>query len=190
MNEFLEMLIFGVLSSNIIACTGYGAISLQSEKRSFLFTVTTLATTISATILAGLLFSVLNMYVLIPLKVDFLGILIMAILAVVFTYVSRYIVKVVSVEQYYLYEKSYQFAVQTITIMAVLLLINYSKSFLNVMFQLAMFSVGFMLVQGLFYPIYEKLDNAKVLKPARNVPLILYTLCVLAMIFSAIYMMI
>lgn len=161
MNEFLEMLIVGVLSSNIIACTGYGAISLQSEKRSFLFTVTTLATTISATILAA-----------------------------VFTYVSRYIVKVVSVEQYYLYEKSYQFAVQTITIMAVLLLINYSKSFLNVMFQLAMFSVGFMLVQGLFYPIYEKLDNAKVLKPARNVPLILYTLCVLAMIFSAIYMMI
>ena len=114
----------------------------------------------------------------------------MAILAVIFTYISRYIVKVVSVEQFYLYEKSYQFAIQTITIVAVLLLINYSKPFLTVMFQLAMFSVGFMIVQLLFYPLYEKLDNTKVLKPARNVPLILYTLSILAMIFSAIYMMI
>lgn len=188
--EFVQMLILGVLSSNIIACTGYGVISLQSEKRSFLFVLTTLATTISTILVAGLLFSVLNIYVLIPLNVEFLGIIIMAILAVVFTYISRYIVKVVSVEQYYLYEKSYQFAIQTITIVAVLLLIDYSKSFLTVMFQLAMFSVGFMLVQLLFYPLYEKLDNTKVLKPARNVPLILYTLSILAMIFSAIYMMI
>lgn len=190
MSEFLTVFLVGILSSNIIACTGYGAISLQSEKRNFLFVLTTLATTICSALVAGVLFSVLNIYVFIPMNVEFLGILVMAILTTLCTYVSRVIVKAISIEQYYLYEKSYQFAIQTITIMGILLLIDYSASLLNVMFQISMFCVGFLLVQLLFYPIYERLDNSKVLKPARNVPLILYTLSVLAMIFSAIQMMI
>lgn len=190
MNIFLTMLIVGILSSNIVAGSGYAVISLQSEKRNFHFVLTTLATTICSVIVGGLLFSVLNMYVLIPLNVEFMGILVMAIITTTCTFFAKYIVKLISVEQYYLFERSYQFAIQTITLMGILLLIDYTQTFLNVMFQLAMFSVGFLLVQLFFYPLYERLDNSKVLKPARNIPLILYTLSILAMIFSAIQMMI
>lgn len=190
MNVFLTMLIAGILSSNIIVGSGYAVISLQSEKRSFSFVLTTLATTICSTIVGGLLFSVLNIYVLIPFNVEFMGILVIAIISTTCTFLSRYVVKLISVEQYYLYEKSYQFSIQTITLVGIMLLIDYSQTFLNVMFQLAMFCVGFLIVQLLFYPLYERLDNSKVLKPARNIPLVLYTLCIVAMIFSAIQMMI
>lgn len=190
MNEFITMLIVGMLSSNVISGVGYGAVSLQSEKRNFVFVLTTLATTITTTIFVGLLYAVLNVYVFIPMDVEFLGVMSMAILEVSFTYLTRFIVKVLSVEQYYLYEKSYQFAIQTILVMGVMLLINYDNSFLNIMFQLAMYCVGFLGVQLLFYPLYERLDNSKNLKPARNVPLVLYTLAVVAMILSAIQMMI
>lgn len=190
MNEFVEMLLIGVLASNIVSGVGFGAITLQSEKRNFKFVLTTLLTTIITTVIVGLIYAVLNMYVFVPYNVEFIGVMTIAVLAVCFTYLSRYIVKVISVEQYYLYEKSYQFAIQTILTIGVLLLVNYDQSLVNVVYQLAMYCLGFLGVQLIFYPLYERLDNRKVLKPARNVPLMIYVLAVLAMIFSAIQMMI
>lgn len=189
MSEFVLMALAGIITSNVITGAGFGAISLQSEKRNFLYMVVSMAAVISATIIAGLLFSVIQMYVLIPLKVTYLSVFAMAIICTLCAYVAKFIVKIASREMYFLYEKSYQFAIQIIVMMGILFLIDYTESYLNVMFQLAMFCVGFMVVQLVFYPLYEKLDNNKTLKPARNIPLMLYTLSIVAIIVSAICMM-
>ena len=190
MNEFALMAIVGILSSNVVTGAGYAVISLQSEKRNLLFMLISMAMTIVSTIIAGLLYSVLQLYVLQPLEVEFLGLFIMILFSFVISYASRAIVNFVSKEQFYLYEKSYQFAIQTIVMIAVMLLVDYSGSFLNVMFQISMFCSGFLIVSVLIYPLYERLDNNKAFKPARNIPLLLYTLSILAMIISAITMMI
>lgn len=186
MNEFALMAIAGILTNNVITGAGLGAISLQSEKRNFLFTVTTMACTSCATIIAGLLYAIIYKFVLAPLNVGTIGLFVMVILAVIFAYISRLIVKFMSREQFYLYEKSYQLSIQTILMLAIMLLISYSESILSVMFQLAMSVSGFIIISLLFYPLYEKLDNKMTLKPARNIPLMLYTLSIFAMIISAI----
>lgn len=190
MNEFVVMLLAGVLSSNVISGTGYAAISLQSEKRSFVFMLVSAFATICSAIIAGLAYSALKIYALDAFDISFLSLFAMMIIVVIVAYISRLIIKLASAEQYYLYEKSYQFAIECAVIISILLLINYNNSFLNVMFQLAMFCLGFLLVQVLFYPLYERLDNKRAFKAARNIPLMLYALAVLAMIAASIQMLI
>ena len=186
MNEFALMALAAIVSSNIVAVSGVGAVSLQSEKRSFAYMLSSTMLTILPIIVVGLLCYLLNNFVLVPLEAEYMELFIVVMLTLIVSYFERWVLKKVSKEQFFLYEKSYEFAVQTVVCIATILLMEFKTDFYMLMFQLAMYCVGFFLVQIIFYALYEKLDNTYVLKPARNVPVMLYTLSVLSMILYAV----
>ena len=87
---------------------------------------------------------------------------------------------------FYLYEKSYSFPVQIAVSIGFLLSINTANQLSMVMFELAMYCVGFILVQLIFYALYEKMDNKNTLKPAKNVPLMLFTLSIVSLLLYVV----
>ncbi len=185
MSTYALIAISAILSSNIVA-VGVGAVSLQSEKRNFIFMLTTTLCQILSIFVVGILYNVIEIYVLVPLKAEYLKLFIVVCLSCVCAFLSKYAVKAISKEQFFYFEKSYTLPVQSAVTAGTMFLVSFSSSIVDTLYTLAMFSVGYLLVQVIFYSLYERLDNTYALKAARNVPLMLYTLSALCMIFYAV----
>jgi len=188
MNEFALIAISAIFSSNIIAVAGVGAVSLQSEKRNFLYMLTSSLFVILPVIIVGIIYSIIHQFILVPLGGEYLKLFIVVLLSVLSAFTTRTIVRFISKEYYLLYERTYALPVQTAICAGTMLIIDFSKVVFFTIFELGMFCVGFLLVQIIFYALYERLDNNYVLKPARNVPLMLYTLGIVSMILYAVGM--
>ncbi len=186
MNEFALVAITAIFSSNVVCMAGVGAVSLQSEKRNFVYMLSSAMCIIVSVIIAGLVYFCINEYILVALGAEYLKLFVVLLLSVLMSFASRAILKVASKELFFIYEKSHGLPIQTAVCVGTLLLVNFAQRFLMVMFELAMFCVGFLLVQILFYALYERLDNSYTLKPARNIPVMLYTLSVVSMIFYVV----
>ena len=189
MDNFISITLTALLTSNIVASLGFGAISLQSEKRNFFYMLTASMVTIVSTIIAGLLAYLVNTLVLVKLEVEFLNLFVIVLLSSLVAFFARLLVKAISKEMFYLYEKSYQFSTQTIISVAIIMIVS-NTNFMNTMFELATYCLGFLVVQLIFYPLYARIDNTKVLKPARNIPLMLYILSMVSMIIYTIILFI
>ena len=176
MNEFAVIALSAILASNVVCVAGVGAISLQSEKRNFLYMLVSSMAIIVSVIIAGLVTYILNTYVLAPLNAEELRLFLVSLFSILMAFATHAILKAASHELFFIYEKSYGFPIQTAVTIGVLLLLNYTRTFLMTMFELSMFCVGFLIVQVLFYALYDRLDNHNTLKPARNIPLMLYSL--------------
>lgn len=108
--------------------------------------------------------------------------------AISLSFAARGVIRLGFKEQYYVYEKSYGLPIQTAVTLATILVVNYEQTFMLTMFELSMFCVGFLIIQLVMYPLYEKVDNTRVLKPARNIPLSLIVLSIISMIVYAVSM--
>lgn len=189
MDQFVSIVITAICSSNIVAVSGVGAVGLQSEKRNFLFMfLSTLCVALSV-VCVGAIYLVVEEFILAKLDAIYLKLFIITCLSCVFGFISKSLIKALSKENYFLYERSYHLPVQISVTIGTLLIINFGASFFINLFSLAMYSVGFILSQIIFYGLYEKLDNQYVLKPARNVPVMLLTLSIFSMILYVFSMM-
>lgn len=188
MSEFGLIAVSAIFSSNIVASSCVGAVSLQSEKRNFGFMIFTAFLTILSIILTGLVYFLLEKYLLVQLEAEFLKLFIVVCFACIFAFISKSIIKAVNKEDYYFYEKSYQLPVQTAVTVGTVMIIDFSAKFVTTLYVLAMYSAGFLLVQLIFYGLYERVDNNNTLKPARNVPSMLLILSVVSMILYAVSM--
>ena len=186
MNQFVVLAISAIFSSNLVSVCGIGAVSLQSEKRNIGYMLASSFCYIISIIVTGLLYAVIEKFVLIPLKADFLKLFVVVLISVSLAFVCRAILKQISKEIYFLYEKSYSLSVQSAVTVGTMFVINFMTDFMTIMFELAVFCVGFLLVQIIFYSLYDRLDNSYTLKPARNVPVMLFTLAIVSMILYSV----
>ena len=188
MDQFALIAVIAIFSSNIVSALGVGAVTLQSEKRNFWFALTSSMCIILSTIIAGLTYFVINEYMLVKLEAEFLKLFVVILLSSILAFITHIVLKKASKEMIFLYERSYSLPIQIAVTAGTLIAINFNQTFSMVMFELAMFSVGFLLVQMLFYPLYQNLDSKYNFKPARNVPVMLYTLALVGMILYSIAM--
>lgn len=184
--DFAEIAIFAMLSSNIVAMMGFGAVSLQTEKKNFFYMIAVTMCSIVAIICSGIIYCLIYEFVLIPLSATDLKLLVIVLLSLISTFLVRMLLKKISKEYYWLYVRGYSFAIENVICIGTLLLVDFTSGVWAAMFELGVFSIGFLLVQILFFSIYAKIDNKSNLKPARNVPLMLYTLSILSMIIYVI----
>ena len=178
-----------IFLSNIVTCFGTGIVGLQSDKKSFVYLLISCASTIIGVLLGEMLIYVIVKYILLPLDVEFLKGYIIVLIALVMAYLSRIIIKYSSNEAYYLFEKGYQFAAQTILMVGIMMVTDLSQTFLNSFYVTAGYCAGYLLVQLLMFALYDKIDSRSNFKPARNVPILLYTMCILGIILSSINML-
>ena len=187
--QFGLIVLNAMFLSNIVTGVGSGVIGFQSDKKNLLYMTISCVTTILSVILGGLVVFALQSYVLVPLKVEYLKMVITVLIALIMAYLSRIITKYISRQSFYLYERSYQFATQTIILVAIMLLMNLSVSFMEALVVLAGYCAGYLMVQILMFALHEKLDNRYNFKPSRSIPILLYTLCILGIILSAVGIM-
>ena len=188
MNEFAVIAIASIFSSNVITAAGFGAASLQSEKRNFLFMLISTMCLIVSTIISGLAFYLVNEFILAQVGAEYLKLFIVVLFATIMAFLSRALIKAVTKETYYLYETSYSLPIQVAVNTGILLLVDYGRTFMMTMFELAMFCVGYLLVQTLFLAIHDRIDNTSTLKPARNIPLMYVVLSIIGIILDVIEM--
>jgi len=184
--DFAEIAIYAILSSNIVAIMGFGSVSLQTEKKNFLYMIAISMCSIVSIILSGIVYCLLYQYVLVPLEATDLRLFVIVLLSLLATFTVRAILKNLSKEYYWLYVRGYSFAIENVVCIGTLLMVDFYSGVWAAMFELGVFSMGFLIVQILFFSLYAKLDNSNNFKPARNVPLMLYTLSVLSMIIYVI----
>lgn len=188
MSDLMLIAISAILSSNVVAVSGVAAVSIQSEKRNFTFMILTTFLTILSIIITGVLYNIFEIYVLKVLDATYLKLFVVVCLSCVCSFTSRSVVKAISKECFFFYEKSYQLPTQTAVTIGTVLLVNFGSSIVIGLYSLAMYAAGFLLVQIIFYGLYERLDNVYTLKPARNVPVMLLTLSVVSMILYVVSM--
>ena len=188
MSQYALIAVSAIFSSNIVAVSGVGAVSLQSEKKNLGFMILSSLFTILSVVVTGCLYSLLEIYLLASYDMLYLKLFITVCLASVCAFISRSLVKAISKEDYFLYERSYSFPVQIAVTVGSIMMIDFGCAFLTSLYTLAMYSVGYLLSQTVFYALYEKLDSTYALKPARNVPVMLLILSVVCMILYAISM--
>ena len=188
MSKLAIIAVTAIFSSNIVAISGVGAVSLQSEKRNFLFMLISSFFTMLSIILAGFLYNVFEIYILKPLELEYLKLFVVTLLSCVCAFISKSLIKVMSKEDYFLYEKSYSFPTRIAVNVGTLLIISLTETIAINLYTLFVYSVGYVLAQVIFYGLYERLDNSQVLKPARNVPVMLLSLSVVSMIFYVVSM--
>ena len=177
-----------IFLSNIVTGVGSGIIGLQSDKKNLLYLTLSCLTSTLGIILGELAIYSLQNYVLIPLDVMFLKTFIVVLIALIMSYISRITIKYISRESFYLYERSYQFAAQTIIFVGIMIMVDLSQTFLNSLLIVAGYCAGYLLVQIVMFGLHDKIDSRNNFKPARNVPILLYTLCILGIILSAVGM--
>ena len=178
-----------IFFSNIISYLGCGIIGLQSDKKNFLYLLVSCASTIIGVILGEMLIYLVLNNILIPLKFEFLKMFVIILVALIMAYLSRIIIKYTSKESFYLFERSYQFAAQTVLMVGIMIVTDLSQTFLNSLYIVAAYCAGYLLVQLLMYALYDKIDSRNNFKPARNVPVLLYTLSIIGIILTSISML-
>ena len=80
MSEFASVALVAIFSSNVVAVSGIGAISLQSEKRNFLYMLVSSMCIIVSVIIAGLAYFTVNEYILAPLNAEELKLFVVMLL--------------------------------------------------------------------------------------------------------------
>ena len=184
------MIVNAIFFSNIITYYGSGIIGLQSDKKNFLYLILSSVCTVFGVIIGEIAIFALENYVLVPLGVLFLKTYIIVFIALIMSLLTKVVIKKTSRVCYYIYEKSYQFAAQTIILVGILMVVDLSKDFLTSLYLTAAFCVGYLLIQIIMYPLYDKIDSRNNFKPARNVPVLLYTIGIIGLILTAVGMMI
>lgn len=188
MSQFALMAIVAIFSSNIVSVAGIGAISLQAEKKNFGYMLASTVCVALSVLVTGLIYKAVDQFLLARFNAEFLKLFVVVLLALIIAFLTKALLKFVSKEIYFLYEKSYSLAIQSAITVGTMFIIDFSAGFMDVMFMLAVYCVGFFLVQILFYALYDRLDNSSVLKPARNVPLMLIALSIVSMILCTVGM--
>ena len=178
-----------IFLSNIVTGVGSGVIGLQSDKKNLFFLSISCITTVLSVLIGGLAVYAFITYVLVPLKFEFLKTFVIVLISLIMSYISRVVTKYISRECFYLYERSYQFAAQTIIMVGVLVFVDLSGTLVDGLVLIAGYLVGYLLVQIVVFALHDKIDSKYNFKPARNVPVLLYTLCIIGIIFSAVGMM-
>ena len=178
-----------VFFSNIVTYFGSGIIGFQSDKKNFLYMLLSVASTIIGVVVGGIIIYFVEQYVLIPLDVVFLKTFIIVLIALIMSILTRLLIKHTSRLCFYIYERSYQFAAQTIILVGILLVVDLSQTFLFSLYMIAAYCAGYLLIQLIMYPLYDKIDSRNNFKPARNVPILLYPLGLMGFILTAVGMM-
>ena len=114
MSEFLQILIYGLVFSNIVVVLGFGTSGLTVEKKSFGVLIATVFSTIVTIIVVGILYYLIEKFVLVPFELEYLKLFIVVLLSYIIVLIMRAIIKLLSEEYLYIYEKSYGIAFQIV----------------------------------------------------------------------------
>lgn len=187
--EILMLLFTCVVTGNICCAQGIGVLEVQNPKRNvgyvaFISFAITIITTLTA---VGYFY--LNELLLKPFDLGFLKLFIFVIITGVLTFIVSAIAKKINKELTFLFDQNYSFlAIVAITV-GTLLLIDFSASILIVALSAVFYGIGFTVINFIFFAFEERMQVRSINVVFRSLPIILFTLSFIGMLFYAISML-
>ena len=186
--EILTLLFACVVTNNICVSQGVGVLEVQNPKRnagyvafiSLAITIITTLTAIAYYFLEDLLLSQFDM--------NFLKIFVLTLIVGILAFITSAIAKKANKEVTFLFDQNYAFIAIMAVSIGILLLINFSASFLTVLLSAVFYGLGFLIINFMFYAFEERMQVRTVNVVFRSLPIILFTVAFIGMIFYAISM--
>lgn len=181
------MIVFSLLvAGNVLLTNGFGALALQRNKNSIVFTFVNSICLACVIILSSVLYNLIYTYLLDPFQLEKLGIIVIILFAGLFNFATLEMIKIASKEMYYYYDTTYSFVINMGLTIGVMLSLNPIGDLLQVLINSAFASLGYILITLIFALVYSRLHNKKVSRIVRPVPITILTMSILAMIIYAI----
>ncbi len=175
-----------LLLSNIILTNGFGALSLQSNKKSFRFIILNSVCMFIVLMSCCSLYGILYTYILDLYNLEKLGLVIIVLFAGIANFGILELIKLLNKEMYYYYDITYSFVVNMAVTIGILFVVNFKQSFGMMISEAALISSGYIIVNVLFACVYARLHNQKISRNARPIPITIITMSIICMIIYAI----
>lgn len=181
MNSYLQLFLSCLLVTNVCLNSGFAVPLLYSYKQSFKFTL--LVSLMFALVLTatGAVYHVIYNYLLVRFEIEFLRMMILVLIAGVFSFIVYFLLKKINKEVFYVYEKSYTFMFMIVSVIAIVLNQDMIESTLIYTLSMLFYAIGFLVVNLIVYGVFYKVNGTYAPKSLKGLPLLLIILAVLSM---------
>lgn len=186
--EILMLLFACVITNNICVSPGVGVLEVQNPKRNIGYVA---FVSLSITLLAAVTavgYYYLHNLVLTAFDLEFLKIFILTVLVGILTFIVSGIAKKVNKEITFLFDQNYSFLAIVAVTVGILLFVNFESSILTVVLSALFYGIGFTIINFMFYAFEERIQVRNVNIVFRSLPIILFTLSFIGLLFYAISM--
>lgn len=171
-----------VVISNVCATLGFGIVGVIPHKKHIIFMLASNMMILALSIISSMIYYVLYNFVLLPLACTELAIFITTIVVLLLDFAAMCILKAVSTDCYYHYEKNFMFVVHAVIVIGMLFASNITLDFATYMFSIGMQFVGLFIVNLVFFALNHKVNNRNLPEHVRALPPQLAIMSVLALI--------
>ena len=148
-----------IVVSNVCYTLGFGILGVIPHKKHTEFMLCSNLMILLESIVCTALYYLLYTFVLAPLKVTEFALISVVIIALIVDLVAMLILKKVSKENYFHYEKNFMFVVHAIVIIGIALSCNLSLDFVYVLFYVGAQFLGLFVVNVIFYALNSRINN-------------------------------
>ena len=180
--DFSLIALSAIVISNVCSMLGFGFLAVIPHKKNFTFLLVSNLMILVLSIVASAIYFVLYNFVFIPLECTELAVFTTTVIVLLLDFIGLCILKVVSKDSYYHYEKNFMFVVHAVVVIGMLFASNVSLDFASYIFSIAMQFVGLFIVNVLFFALNHRINNKSMPEHIRALPPQLAILSVIALI--------
>ena len=171
-----------VVVSNVCASLGFGIVGVIPHKKNVVFMLASNMMILALSLVSSMLYYILYNFVLVPIGSTELSLFIMANIVLLLDFVAMCILKAVSIESFYHYEKNFMFVVHAVVVLGMVFASNVALNFVTYIFSIGMQFVGLFAVNILFFSLNHKVNNKVLPEHVRALPPQLAVMSVVSLI--------
>ena len=180
--NFSLIALSAIVISNVCATLGFGMLGVIPHKKNFTFLLVSNFMILVLSLLCSLLYYVLYNFVFIPFECTELALFTTTVIVLLFDFAALCLLKLLSRESYYHYEKNFMFVVHAVVVIGMLFASNTSLGLVEYIFSICMQFVGLLVVNLIFFALNHKINNKSMPEHIRALPPQLIIMSVLALI--------
>lgn len=183
------MLLFACVVTNNVGLQGIGMLEVQNPKKNFGFVALVSGSICLMATLTALVYYFIQNYFLAAFELQFMKIFILTVLVGMEAFAVSAIVRKMSKEIYFLFDKNYSFLNLIAITVGILLTVDFSASLLMVVLNALFLGIGFMLINFMFYAYEDRIQTKDVNVAFRSLPITMFIVAFIGMLFYAISML-
>ena len=156
--------------SNVCFSLGFGTLGVIPHKKNAVFMLVSNLMILILSTIAGMLYYVLYNFVFVPLEITELAIFSGTIIVLLLDYIAMIILKKVSRESFYHYEKNFMFVIHAVVVLGMLFASNVALNFVTYLFSIAMQFLGFFVINVLFFAMNSRVNSKDMPEHIRALP--------------------
>jgi len=171
-----------IVISNVCGTLGFGMLGVIPHKKNFTFLLVSNFMILVLSLLTSMLYYVLYNFVFIPFECIELSLFTTTVIVLLFDFCGLCLLKLLSRESYYHYEKNFMFVVHAVVVIGMLFASNVALGFAEYIFSICMQFVGLFVVNLIFFALNHRINNKTMPEYIRALPPQLVIMSVISLI--------